>query len=328
MKTIYLTCIISLLLVASQSCEKTEKPEIYFSADKNSISVGTTINFIDMSKNQPTKWEWDFGDGHTSNKQNPSHTYTTIGSYTVSLTISNKKGTDAETKNNFISVNPENVTDYDGNEYKTVQLGDQIWMATNLKTIHYSDGSKIPQVTNDTFWWAYHMGNKAAWCYPEDDSLNKAKYGLLYTRKAAMRGDTGSKTNPYRVQGICPDGWHLPSDDEWKELEKYFGMNQSDADTTGWRGQDEGKSVKSKLKVNFAGFHGALSYNGYNYYGLESLAYYWTSTPEKSGYSYYYRKLNSDKQKIYRDYNYDSDGYASVNGYTDKEGFSVRCIKD
>ena len=73
---------------------------------------------------------------------------------------------------------------------------------------------------------------------------NRDNYGGLYTWAAAMDGSTSSSTNPSGVKGVCPDGWHLPSDAEWKELEISLGMSQADADNTGFRGTDEGGKLK------------------------------------------------------------------------------------
>jgi len=97
------------------------------------------------------------------------------------------------------------LTDIDGNTYQTIKIGDQWWMAENFKSTHYSDGSPI------TFF------NYA------DDEANANIYGRLYTWAAAMNGAASSNTNPSNVQGIAPDGWHLPSKAEWQELADYLG---------------------------------------------------------------------------------------------------------
>jgi len=95
----------------------------------------------------------------------------------------------------------EGVTDYDGNFYKTVKIGNKCWMAENLKSLHYSDGSVI---TGD-----YHYNG---------DSFNTRAFGKLYTWAAVMNGEPSSSSNPSEVQGICPEGWHVPSENEWKVL--------------------------------------------------------------------------------------------------------------
>lgn len=114
------------------------------------------------------------------------------------------------------------VTDYDGNVYQTVQIGNQIWMAENLKVTHYPDGTEIPLVTNNTLW--ANLGDndtKKAYCFYNNDE--NSEYGALYTSAAAMNGAGSSRTNPSGIQGVCPDNWHLPSDAEWWELRSYLG---------------------------------------------------------------------------------------------------------
>ncbi len=129
------------------------------------------------------------------------------------------------------------------NVYQTVQIGDQIWMAENLKTTRYADGSAIPLVEGTTGWDALTTTDKA-YCWYDNSTANRDTYGGLYTWAAAMNGAAGSDANPSGVQGVCPDGWHLPSDAEWKELEMFLGMSQAEADDTGWRGTDEGGKLK------------------------------------------------------------------------------------
>ena len=89
------------------------------------------------------------------------------------------------------------VKDYDGNTYKTVQLGSQCWMAENLKTTHYSDGALINQQEPMFF-----SGLVTYWMYPDRNSSNKAKYGLLYNWVAVMHNASSSNGNPSGVQGI------------------------------------------------------------------------------------------------------------------------------
>jgi len=106
------------------------------------------------------------------------------------------------------------VTDYDGNTYNTVQIGNQVWMAENLKVTHYSDGTEIQLVEDKSAWETLSHTDKA-YCYYNNISSNGKTYGALYTWAAVMNGAGSSNTNPGRVQGVCPDGWHLPSDAKW-----------------------------------------------------------------------------------------------------------------
>lgn len=79
-------------------------PDADFTADATNITEGTTVNFTDLSTNEPTSWSWNFGDGGSSTEQNPSHEYTAVGVYTVALTASNAAGSNTETKYSYITV--------------------------------------------------------------------------------------------------------------------------------------------------------------------------------------------------------------------------------
>nr|MDA3821321.1 FISUMP domain-containing protein [Bacteroidales bacterium] len=103
------------------------------------------------------------------------------------------------------------VTDYDNNTYNTVKIGNQWWMAENLKTTHYANGTEIQLIENTSTWAALGFEVKAM-CYYDNSSTNANTYGALYNWAAAMNGANSSYSNPSLVQGVCPAGWHLPSD--------------------------------------------------------------------------------------------------------------------
>ena len=106
------------------------------------------------------------------------------------------------------------LMDYDGNIYKTVQIGQQCWMKENLRTTKYADGISIALGSIPSTTIAYRY-------YPDNNSSNVNTYGYLYNWKAVMRNSSSSDANPSGVQGICPTGWHVPSDEEWKQLTNY-----------------------------------------------------------------------------------------------------------
>jgi uncharacterized protein (TIGR02145 family) len=111
-----------------------------------------------------------------------------------------------ETETSLIDVTEDTpVTDYDGNTYKTIKIGNQVWMAENLRSTHYSDGSPITIFNYD------------------NDDANVLVFGRLYTWSAVMMGATSSNSNPSNVQGIAPVGWHVPSKAEWQQLIDYLG---------------------------------------------------------------------------------------------------------
>ena len=110
----------------------------------------------------------------------------------------------------------DTVTDYDGNIYHTVQIGNQCWLRENLRTTHYADGTEIP-AGNTT-------SNTTAYRYPPHGHESEVTiYGYLYNWIAVMKGDSASNLNPSGVQGICPNGWHVPSWTEWEQLQSYVG---------------------------------------------------------------------------------------------------------
>ena len=124
------------------------------------------------------------------------------------------KSVAGDTVENIVEDTPV-VKDIDGNEYKIVKIGEQTWMAENLRTTHYSDGTPIQKGWKRSISTGY-------WTYPNGDSTNTDSYGLLYNWKAVMRNSTSSNRNPSGVQGICPDGWHVPSSKEWDQLSNYL----------------------------------------------------------------------------------------------------------
>ncbi len=121
----------------------------------------------------------------------------------------------------------------DGTVYKTVKIGDQWWMAENLRETKYNNGVEIPVITDDYEWEHCYSFNRAARCVYNHDESNADTYGYIYNGHAA----NNSK--------IAPVGWHLATDDDWKELEMFMGMTQAQADEFGTRGTDQGAKLKS-----------------------------------------------------------------------------------
>ncbi len=290
-------------------------PVASFTADVTEVTAGEAISFTDESTGEPTIWSWDFGDGSTSTEQNPIYTYNAVGTYTVVLTVTNDYGSDTETKVDYVTIIVESstVTDIDGNEYKTVIIGDQTWMAENLKVTHYASGTSISLVTDRDEWKNFSNSKKAYCFYDNDESLG---YGALYTYAAATNGDSSGSN----VQGVCPDGWHLPSDSEWTVLEDYIsddGHSGSEGTalkaSSGWADDGDGTDNYSfnalpggcRYKTN-----GAFSNGG-------SFGYWWTSTIYYFDNSYAYdRSLYNTNEAVIK------------NNIGKSYGLSVRCVKD
>jgi uncharacterized protein (TIGR02145 family) len=215
------------------------------------------------------------------------------------------------------STEPENVlitvTDRDGNTYKTVKIGNQWWMAENLKVTHYQNGDPIPNITNNKDWSNLTSG---AYCSYDNADSNIATYGLIYNWFAVS--DT---------RNIAPIGWHVPSDEDWKQLEMYLGMSQSDADVVGLRGIEEGGKLKeaglthwaspntgATNESGFTALPGGYRTHGGGFYSLGYVGGWWSSTEEDS-IGAYHRALG-----------YDNTGVA--HGPGDKQnGSAIRCVK-
>lgn len=114
------------------------------------------------------------------------------------------------------------VTDIENNVYNTVWLGSQCWMAENLRTKHFSDGTVIPIGT------APIGGVDLSYCYyyPDSNVNNMLTYGLLYNWPTVMHGAASTNANPSGIQGICPDGWHVPSNAEFDQLSYHLKTHQ------------------------------------------------------------------------------------------------------
>jgi len=208
------------------------------------------------------------------------------------------------------------VMDRDGNIYRTVKIGDQTWMADNLKATMYADKTPIPLVEDSAEWYDFTR-ESLGYCWYENVLTHGYVYGGLYTWPAATRAFDGISTIEEGVQGVCPDGWHLPSDSEWKQLEMHLGMSQEEADAKKWRGTDQGGRLKHK-GTNEVGFHalmGGYRHGSAAFVGLSETSRFWTSTQNGYGYAWY-RGVDSDRTDVYRDF---SGVY---------RGHSVRCVKD
>lgn len=221
------------------------------------------------------------------------------------------------------------VTDVDGNVYKTVKIGDQWWMAENLKVTHYRNGDEIPYIMNNEKW--YNSGSVGACCSYENDDNNKSTYGLLY--------------NAYAVQdkrGLAPEGWHIPTDEDWMILEMNLGMNESECQKYGFRTGECGGLLKSKgtkywrepntgatNETGFSALPGGCreSLEGIFKY-RSAIACFWTSTGcSKRETSGHILRLDSKNHSWFRQIRFDR---SSLNRFSNRnlEGYSVRCVRD
>jgi len=199
---------------------------------------------------------------------------------------------------------------FDGYSYELVVIGDQCWFAENLRTEHYANGDAIPGELNNSEWSNTAEGAQAVY---NNDASNLADYGRWY--------------NWYAVddaRGLCPTGWHVPTDGEFMTLEMELGMSESQANSTGWRGTDQGTQMKSSPSddpswdgTNTSGFSalaGGFRSNDGDFGNEGDYGYFWSSSP--IGTYAWYRLLGSGNAVVYR------------NAYNQRLGYSVRCVRD
>jgi uncharacterized protein (TIGR02145 family) len=203
------------------------------------------------------------------------------------------------------------MTDIDGNVYRTIQIGNQLWMQENLRTTRYADGASI---TAQTFGYKNSYEDEANYF---TDSVNK--YGLLYNWVAATRAEQNCQTkvsfSDEKRQGVCPNGWHLPNDKEWKILVDNLGGKRVAGGKMKTVGFDDWKSPNLSA-TNESQFYATPS--GQFFDGFDSLgyyAYYWSST-QKDAFT---------GGSVYIGYHWDQVDISSA-GKT--AGLACRCIRD
>jgi len=195
------------------------------------------------------------------------------------------------------------VTDIDGNVYQTVKIGDQWWMAENLKVTHYRNGATIPLVTSSDDWYNLLTGARCAY---DNDQSKVATYGYLYNWYAVNDS-----------RNIAPARWHVPTDAEWSTLVTYLGGanvaggKMKEIGTTNWHSPNTGATNESGFAALPGGYRPSTGY----FDALGNLAYFWSSTEISSLYAW--------SRRLYYDNAY-------VDRYSDskQDGFSVRLVKD
>ena len=202
--------------------------------------------------------------------------------------------------------NPVNtVTDIDGNIYHTVEIGTQVWMVENLKVTHYRNGDAIPNIIDNNQW---NNSMTGAYRDYDDTASNSIAYGRLY--------------NFYTIvdsRNLCPSGWHVPTDIEWRTLREYLGGISAggmlkDTSTNYWQSPNTGATNYSGFTAlpggQFDAFRGEFSF-------INSAGFWWSSTEIKPYYAACW-VLQYDSQNM----------TSSNNGMFAYFGISVRCVKD
>jgi uncharacterized protein (TIGR02145 family) len=204
----------------------------------------------------------------------------------------------------------QTVKDIDGNVYRSVTIGTQVWMAENLRTTKFNDGKSIPLVKDDDAWKAL---TTPAYCWDNnDETAAKNKYGALY--------------NWYTVNTnkLCPKNWHVPANEEWTTLTTYLGGENvaggklKEKGTAHWESPNTDATNESGFTALPGGsrnYAGAFNYSGSNTLFFRSNGCWWSST-ELYDFNAYYRRMYNALGSVYTS--------LAVKQY----GYSVRCIKD
>lgn len=196
------------------------------------------------------------------------------------------------------------MNDQEGTPYRTVHIGDQVWMAENLMTGHYRNGDPIPVINASGGIWQNTVTGAACW-FQDDSATYGCPYGKLYNWYAA--GDN---------RGVCPSGWHVPSTSEYQTLVSFLGATAGGKMKTQgvqyWTGGNLGGSNES----GFSGLPAGTRW-GDSYVEMGALAHYWTSTTDQVG------MVNSDLVRLH----YDATG---VDFFTwdNRRGQAIRCVQD
>jgi uncharacterized protein (TIGR02145 family) len=204
----------------------------------------------------------------------------------------------------FAFAEAQTVKDIDGNIYNTVTIGKQLWMAENLKTTKYNDGTDIPLISDNKNWNALFIS--AYFWYDNDEVANKKTYGALYNWYAV-------NTNK-----LCPSGWHIPGYAEWTTMikklkggERIAGGELKETGTTHWRSPNKRATNSSGFTALPGGFRDSKGkFHDIGIYGG------WWSNTETSAAKAYYRGLLYDY------------GTAGSGESLKANGFSVRCLRD
>lgn len=277
-----------------------------FSADGNNDGQIDNLDKNEVWLSESGSTGYDVGDFNLDN-------YTDDSDIDYNWSVNSGKGYPFIIKHPSINIScGDSIVDIrDGLKYKTVQIGNQCWMAQNLNAGLRIDG--INDMSENSVIEKY--------CF-DDLETNCDDYGALYQWDEVMSYTTIEKSS-----GICPDGWHVPSDAEWKRLEgltdSQYGLGNAQWDLTGWRGLDAGTKLKSTTGWNSGG-NGTDDF-GFNalpagnlqagdYFGLGSFGSFWTSSTIDD-FSVWYRNLRYNQTKVYR------------NDFSFIDAVSLRCIK-
>jgi uncharacterized protein (TIGR02145 family) len=192
--------------------------------------------------------------------------------------------------------------DFDGNAYPTFQIGTQVWMAENLRVTHYRNGDAIPNVTDGGAWAALTTG---AYCWYNNSQSTNAKYGALYNWHAVDDS-----------RGLCPVGWHEPTDAEWTTLTTYLGgLTVAGGKMKSVSALWNSPNADATNNSGFSGLPGGYRYNNGYFYDIGDVGFWWSSTEYGSEIAWS-RQLSHATPNVY------------PMELSKLSGLSVRCLRD
>jgi uncharacterized protein (TIGR02145 family) len=202
----------------------------------------------------------------------------------------------------------------DAKTYSYKFIGTQVWMTENLAYLPAVSAPASGSSTEPYYYVYDYEGTDPA---AAKATTNYTTYDVLYNWPAAMNGAASSNSNPSGVQGVCPSGWHLPSDAEWTTLTDYLGGESvaggkmKEAGTAHWRDPNTGATNESGFTALPGGYRNGRG----TFYGIGVSGYWWSSTEDVTDIAWY-RYLGDILSNVYR------------NNYFKEDGFSVRCLRD
>jgi len=292
--------------------------------------VGNYVN-LKTEVNSNYTYQWYKNDTSINGSTTAEYKVTETGNYHLEVSDQQCKVSSNKT---IVTVNPikeclsksitynpgEIVKDYDNNDYETVIIGNQVWIKTNLRTTHFSNGDSIQTIADGTQWYLTTNNSIAAWSPVGGDPSHDKLRGKLYNWYAVNDS-----------RNICPSGYRVPSNNDWDSLVKYLDPN-SDLSVVGVQSRIAGAYLKDTLNnlwnwgnigaVNVTGFSarpaGIRGYYG-NYYGGGDGIFMWSST-ENGQYHAYFRGIDAYSTSISK---------ATTNGIDNKStGGSIRCMRN
>lgn len=282
----------------------------------------------------------DMASGETSPfTHNVLTAISTTGQHTLEVMVSEPNGVGDNLSDNTLTIyllvsdlpsgdaqpcpSAPTVTDIDGHVYNTVKLGNQCWMASNLRTTRYADGTLIAPGSGNSTTTAYRYT-------PDNNEEYLPTYGYLYNWLAVMHGAGASSANPSGVQGICPNGWHVPSNAEWSQLTNYL-MNEGGY-TCSSGGNTIAKAMASTTSWNCSTAICAIGNTPINNnstgFGVYASGYYYGSTVDMGVYSYLWSTTENGDNVITRGFCSEYAFVPQISNTLKQLGHPVRCLRD